>query len=283
MIGALKDKYSLPRLLKRLNMAKSSYYYQVKQLQSNNKYEKLRETIRGIFEENKGCFGYRRIHVLLKNRGVIVSEKVIRRIMKEESLEVKTRRTRKYNSYKGEISPAPENLINRDFHAEKPNQKWLTDITEFSIRGGKVYLSPIIDCFDGMPVAWSIGTSPNAELSNSMLRMAVSTLKPDEKPIVHSDRGCHYRWPEWISIIEEAGLIRSMSKKGCSPDNAACEGFFGHLKTEMFYNTNWGNVSIEEFIQEVDQYLHWYREDRIKLSLGGLSPINYRRRMGVAV
>ena len=156
-------------------------------------------------------------------------------------------------------------------------------IKEFSIRGGKVYLSPIINCFDGMPVAWSIGTSPNAELSNSMLRMAVSTLKPDEKPIVHSDRGCHYRWPEWISIIEEAGLIRSMSKKGCSPDNAACEGFFGHLKTEMFYNTNWGNVSIEEFIQEVDQYLHWYREDRIKLSLGGLSPINYRRRMGVAV
>ena len=283
MIGALKDKYSLPELLNRLGMAKSSYYYQKKILRSSDKYQEQREKIRGLFEENKGRFGYRRIHALLKDRGITLSEKVVRRIMKEEELSVKVRRARKYSSYKGEISPAPENLINRDFHAEKPNQKWLTDITEFCIREGKVYLSPVIDCFDGMPVAWSIGTSPNAELSNSMLRAAVSTLGPDEKPIVHSDRGCHYRWPEWISIIKDAGLTRSMSKKGCSPDNAACEGFFGRLKMEMYYNTNWDNVSLEEFILEIDRYMHWYREDRIKLSLGGLSPLNYRRRIGVAV
>jgi transposase InsO family protein len=203
--------------------------------------------------------------------------------MKEENLTVQIKKTRKYNSYKGEISPAAENLINRNFHAEYPNQKWLTDITEFSIKAGKAYLSPIIDCFDGMPVAWSIGTSPNAELSNSMLRFAISTLKPGEKPIVHSDRGCHYRWPEWISIMENAGLTRSMSKKGCSPDNAACEGFFGHLKTEMFYNKNWNDTTMEDFIQEVDHYMQWYRADRIKLSLGGLSPLNYRRRIGAAV
>ena len=283
MIGAMKDRYSLPALLNRLEIAKSSYYYQKKMLRSGDKYQELRENIRGVFEENKGRFGYRRIHALLKNRGITVSEKVIRRIMKEGDLTVKIRRARKYSSYKGEITPAPENLINRDFHADKPNQKWLTDITEFSIREGKVYLSPVIDCFDGMPVAWSIGTSPNAELSNSMLREAISTLGPCEKPIVHSDRGCHYRWPEWISIMENAGLTRSMSKKGCSPDNAACEGFFGHLKMEMYYNTNWDNVSIEEFILEIDRYMHWYRQDRIKLSLGGLSPLNYRRRIGVAV
>ena len=283
IIGALKNKYSLPVLLNKLDMARSSYFYQIKVISGNDKYHELRDRVRKLFEGNKECFGYRRIHALLKNQSTTVSEKVIRRIMKEENLTVQIKKTRKYNSYKGEISPAAENLINRNFHAECPNQKWLTDITEFSIKAGKAYLSPIIDCFDGMPVAWSIGTSPNAELSNSMLRFAISTLKPGEKPIVHSDRGCHYRWPEWISIMENAGLTRSMSKKGCSPDNAACEGFFGHLKTEMFYNKNWNDTTIEDFIQEVDHYMQWYRTDRIKLSLGGLSPLNYRRRIGAAV
>ena len=283
IIGALKNKYSLPALLNKLDMPRSSYFYQVKVLRGRNKYEELRKRIRTLFEENKERYGYRRINILLKAQGIVVSEKVVRRIMKEDELTVKLRKTRKYNSYKGEISPAVENLVNRDFHAEQPNQKWLTDITEFSIRAGKVYLSPVIDCFDGMPVAWSIGTSPNAELTNSMLRTAVSILGPEDKPVVHSDRGCHYRWPEWISIMDKAGLKRSMSKKGCSPDNAACEGFFGHLKTELFYTQNWDEISIEDFIHEIDQYMNWYRTDRIKLSLGGLSPLNYRRRMGVSV
>lgn len=132
--------------------------------------------------------------------------------MKQENLMVRRKHKRKYNSY--EITPVVENVIDRDFHATKPNQKWLTDITEFSIKAGKVYLSPIIDCLDGMPVSWTIGTSPNAELANTMLRNAIATLKPDEKPIVHSDRWCHYRWPEWIQIMEDANHIRSMSKKG---------------------------------------------------------------------
>lgn len=256
---------------------------QAKALRGEDKYQELRSRIRTLFHENKERFGYRRIHALLKNQGTILSEKVIRRLMKEEGLAVRAKKRRRYNSYLGEISPAVPNLVNRDFHAVRPNQKWLTDITEFSIKAGKVYLSPIIDCFDGMPVVWSIGTSPNAELANSMLKAAISTLKPNEKPVVHSDRGCHYRWPEWISTMNAAGLKRSMSKKGCSPDNAACEGFFGHLKTEMFYNRNWDNTSIEEFIQEVNQYMNWYRADRIKLSLGGLSPLNYRKKVGVAV
>ena len=283
IIGALKDKYSLPTLLKKLNLPRSSYFYQQKMLNGKDKYEKLREKVRELFEVNKERFGYRRIHALLRNQGIITSEKVIRRIMKDGNLAVKVRKAQRYNSYKGEISPAVENLINRDFHAEQPNQKWLTDITEFSIRAGKVYLSPIIDCFDGMSVACSIGISPNAELANSMLKSAIATLKSGEKPIVHSDRGCHYRWPEWISIMDDAGLTRSMSKKGCSTDNAACEGFFGHLKTEMFYNRNWDEISIEDFIKEVEQYMNWYSTDRIKISLGGLSPLNYRRRIGVTV
>ena len=127
-----------------------------------------------------------------------------------------------------------------------------------------------------MPVSWTVGTSPNAKLANTMLKQAIKTLKPGEHPIVHSDRGCHYRWPEWIKITEETGLIRSMSKKGYSPDNSACEGFFGRIKNEMYYNRDWSKTSIKEFILILDKYLHWYNEKRIKISLGGLSPVEYR-------
>ena len=170
----------------------------------------------------------------------------------------------------------------RDFHAEEPNTKWLTDLTEFRIPAGKVYLSPVIDCFDGLVVSWTIGTSPDAELVNTMLDSAICSLTDGEHPVLHSDRGCHYRWPDWISRMENAGLTRSMSKKGCSPDNAACEGFFGRLKNEMFYGRSWQNVSIDQFINELDSYLRWYNERRIKVSLGAMSPIGYRRSVGLA-
>ena len=283
IIEALKTKYSLPKLLEKLSISRSSYYYQESAIHAADKYAELRCLIVKLFHENRDSFGYRKIHMLLKNQGITLSEKVIRRIMKDENLIPKYPRRRKYNSYKGEITPPVENVIKRNFHADKPNQKWLTDITEFSIKAGKVYLSPMIDCLDGMPLTWTIGIYPNADLTNTMLRKAVATLKPGEKPIVHSDRGCHYRWPEWISIMDEAGLTRSMSKKGCSPDNSACEGFFGHLKTEMFYGYNWDEYSIDEFIQVLDDYLHWYCKDRIKSTLGGLSPLDYRRSIGVGV
>ena len=172
-------------------------------------------------------------------------------------------------------------MIERSFHAEQPNIKWLTDITEFHIPAGKIYLSPIIDCFDGLPVSWTIGTSPDAELVNTMLDNAIGTLKGNDHPIIHSDRGAHYRWSGWIERMENAGLTRSMSKKGCSPDNSACEGFLGHLKNEMFYGRSWKDVTIEKFITILDEYIHWYSKKRIKVSLGGMSPLQYRRSLGL--
>ena len=165
----MKNRYSLPLLLQKLQLSKSSYYYQEQSLQKEDKYTLLRVRVIKLFTENKGRYGYRRIHALLKRENIIVSEKVIRRIMKEEQLVVKIKRTRKYNSYQGEISPAVDNLINRNFSAPKSNKKRLTDITEFAIPAGKVYLSPIVDCFDGLLVNWNIGTSPDALLVNSML------------------------------------------------------------------------------------------------------------------
>ena len=247
-----------------------------------DKYEGARHEIMNIFNVSVNTYGYRRIHAMLKCKAITLSEKVIRRIMKEEHLIIKKVRIKKYCSYVGEISEAVPNLLKRDFKASLPNQKkWLTDIMEFHIPAGKVYLSPIIDCFDGLPVAWTIGTSPSARLVNTMLDIAIDNLPEGAHPIVHSDRGAHYRWPGWIKRMEDAGLIRSMSMKGCSPDNAACEAFFGRLKNKMFYNHSWLNVTINEFIDILDTYIRWYYTGRIKMSLGAMSPMEYRHSLGL--
>lgn len=201
--------------------------------------------------------------------------------MKEEQLLVPLRKRRAYRSYLGEITPAVDNIVARDFHADAPNKKWLTDLTEFHIPAGKVYLSPIIDCFDGMVVSWTVGTSPNAELVNTMLDYAICNLPEDPHPVIHSDRGCHYRWPGWILRMEAVGLTRSMSRKGCSPDNAACDSFFGRLNNEMFYHQSWKDVSIEQFIATIDEYILWYNEKRIKISLGAMRPMEYRQSLGL--
>ena len=281
IIDAVEDKYSLHQLLKCLCMAKSSYYYQRAVMKQSDKYAEIRIRIKIIFQENRNCYGYRRIHGELKKIGITVSEKIVRRIMKEEHLTVPTKRMKKYSSYKGEITPEVDNIINRDFHAEQPNTKWLTDITEFAIPAGKVYLSPVIDCFDGMVVKWNIGTTPDSILVNKMLEDAIGTLLPSEHPLVHTDRGCHYRWSGWIERMQAAGLTRSMSKKGCSPDNAACEGFFGRLKNEMFYGRSWVGVSMDDFINEINSYIEWYNTKRIKQSLGYMSPAEYRHSLGL--
>lgn len=284
LIDALRSTYSVTDLLCELNLPRSSYFYHRARLDAADKYADVRKAMTDIFERNYSCYGSRRIHASLAERSVTVSEKVVRRLMKEECLVAATSKRRRYGSYMGEISPAPDNILNRDFSASAPNEKWLTDITEFQIPAGKVYLSPMIDCFDGMVVSWSIGTRPNAELVNTMLDAAIDRIgASDSRPVVHSDRGGHYRWPGWLSRIADARLIRSMSRKGCSPDNAACEGFFGRLKIEMFYSRDWLHTTIDDFVACLDAYIRWYNEARIKISLGARSPIEHRRSLGIAV
>jgi transposase InsO family protein len=146
-----------------------------------------------------------------------------------------------------------------------------------------VYLSPLIDCFDGLVVSWTIGTRPDAELVNTMLDEGIKTVaNSNKRPVVHSDRGAHYRWPGWLSRMRDARLVRSMSRKGCSPDNAACEGFFGRLKTEWFHPRDWRATTVEQFIEVLDSYIRWYNAKRIKVSLGALSPLEYRASLGMA-
>ena len=284
LIDALKEVYRLPELLSELRIARSSYFYHRARICLADKYAAVRLSLAEIFEANRRCYGYRRMQASLARQSVIISEKVVQRLMKQEQLVVARPRRRRFGSYLGEISPAPENLINRDFRAKAPNVKWLTDITEFQIPAGKVYLSPIIDCFDGMVISWSIGTQPDAGLVNTMLDAAIGTVTDgEERPIIHSDRGAHYRWPGWLNRISNAQLVRSMSRKGCSQDNAACEGFFGRLKTELFYPRDWKTITIEQFVAELDAYIRWYNEKRIKISLGSLSPVEYRQSLGLSL
>jgi transposase InsO family protein/transposase-like protein len=291
LANALRPKYRLKEITDSLRISKSSYEYQVHALRRPDRYAEVRTRVQGLFEEGGRVWGYRTIWAKLRRPDALkegeeplpISEKVVRALMREDGLvPLYHRKKRHYNSYGGEIDTAPPNLLERDFKADAPNLKWLTDITEFPIPAGKVYLSPIIDCFDGMPVSWTIGVHPNAALVNTMLKGAASTLGKDGHPAVHSDRGAHYRWPGWLAILEEHGLIRSMSKKACSPDNSACEGFFGRLKNEFFYYRDWEGVSVDEFIERLDSYMRYYREERIKKSLGWMSPAQYRRSLGYA-
>jgi putative transposase len=283
LVDALRATHALPELLVAIKLPRSSYFYHRSRLELGDKYATVRAVMTDIFERNYRCYGSRRMHATLARQSVTISEKVVRRLMKQESLVPLLRKRRRYGSYMGEISPAPENLLNRDFSACAPNRKWLTDITEFQIPAGKVYLSPMIDCFDGLVVSWSISTRPDAELVNTMLDAAIDSVNASsERPIVHSDRGGHYRWPGWLTRIADARLTRSMSRKACSPDNAACEGFFGRLKNELFYARDWLNSTIDQFIAELDAYIRWYNEARIKLSLGSLSPLEHRKALGIA-
>jgi transposase InsO family protein len=157
-------------------------------------------------------------------------------------------------------------------------------VTQFSIPAGKPCLSPVLDCFDGAIVSWTTSTSPNAEMANSMPGAALDTTTDHERRhlVIHSDCGCHYRWPEWIGICEEAGIARSMSRKGCSPDNSRMEGFFGTMKTEMFHGRDWAGVTLDELGKRIDAYIERHNTTRIKRSLGSMSPLQYRRSLGLA-
>ena len=245
----------------------------------------IREAVRSAFDAGLGSRGYRAVWALLRRCGVRCSEKRVRRVMREEGLRpaYARRRRRGYSSYVGEVSAAPPNLVARRFRAAAPDELWLTDVTEFRLPSGeKVYLSAVVDCFDGMPAAWSVGRHPDKGLANSSLLKALAQRRPGARTTIHSDRGGHYRWPEWVGICDAAGLVRSMSAKGCSPDNAACEGSFGRLKNEFFHWRDWRGVSAEEFMGRLEAYLEYYRDRRVKESLGRLSPMEYRRKLGYA-
>ena len=196
-------------LLPVVGIARGTYHYQLNAMKRPDKDSGLLELVREAFENSKRGYGYKRVHLEPESMGVRVSAKRVMRLTARHGLAPLFKSAKRYGSYKGEPAKAPKNLADRDFHAERPNRLWITDPAGFSIPAGKAYLSPVIDCHDGLPVAWTIGTSPNAALANGMLADACSTLRDGEKPIIHSDRGCRYRWPAWMRRCRDGHLRRA--------------------------------------------------------------------------
>ena len=285
-------KWSLRELTSSLGISKSSYEYQHTAIARPDRLAALRALVRRVFtEDGEGARGYRFVTARLRelDEPVRASEKVVLRIMREEGLVPRwmRRKRRPYSSYAGEPTPAPPNLVRRDFRSALPNFLWLTDITEFRLPDDprKVYLSPAVDLFDGDVAAFSVGTSPSKALVAEMLAGAVAAAGGGFT--LHSDRGWHYRTPDWVRACGEAGVERSMSRKGHSPDNAACEGFFGRLKVEFFHGRDWRGVSAERFAAELAEWIRWYREGRLKaFDEGGRKVYDTiagrRRRLGLA-
>ena len=229
-------------------------------------------------EASKGRYGYRRVTLVLKNKGFKINHKKVLRIMREESLlcsKFKTR-SRKYSSYKGQIGKVADNVVNREFTASKPNQLWLTDVTEFRIKGQekKLYLSPILDVYNSEIISYTLSYHPTIELTNTMLEKALGKTKDKNNLIIHSDQGFHYQHSSWTSRLEKMNIKQSMSRKGNCLDNSPMENFFGILKQEMYYGVEF--KSYEKLVNEIEGYIKWYNEDRIKTKLNGMSPVMYR-------
>ena len=270
-------EFALEILLKIIRLARSTYYYHLKQLDQTDKNQTIKAEIQAIFTEHKGNYGYRRITLALRNRGFVVNHKKVQRLMKALGLSARIRRKRKYSSYQGEIGKKAENLIRRQFEASKPMEKCYTDVTEFAIPASsqKLYLSPVLDGFNSEIIAYNLSTSPNLAQVKMMLEQAF-TEKYYENTILHSDQGWQYQHDFYHHFLEDKGIQQSMSRKGNSPDNGMMESFFGILKSEMFYGYEKTFKSIEHLEQAIIDYINYYNNKRIKVKLKGLSPVQYR-------
>jgi transposase InsO family protein len=273
----VRGGFRLDILLEFSGLARSTYYYHLKQLNKLDKNKVLKAKIKMIYDEHKGNYGYRRITLELRNQGFLVNHKKVQRLMKRMNLTARIRRKRKYSSYKGEVGKKADNLIQRHFEASKPYEKCYTDITEFAIPASsqKLYLSPVLDGYNSEIIAYQLSTSPNLEQIKTMLAKAF----PDEhydNTILHSDQGWQYQHQFYHEFLNQKGIRPSMSRKGNSPDNGMMESFFGILKSEMFYGFEKTFKSLDELKRAIINYIDYYNNKRIKVKLKGLSPVQYR-------
>ena len=270
-------EFSLDILLKAIKLARSTYYYHLKQLDKPDKDQELKAEVQLIFIEHKGNYGYRRIHLELRNRGYLVNQKRVQRLMKVLNLQAKMRQKRKYSSRKGDVGKKADNLIQRQFEGSKTMEKCYTDVTEFAIPNStqKLYLSPVLDGFNSEIIAYNLSTSPNLAQVKTMLEQSF-TEKHYENTILHSDQGWQYQHDAYHRFLESKGIQASMSRKGNSPDNGMMESFFGILKSEMFYGYEKSFESLKQLEQAIVDYIDYYNNKRIKVKLKGLSPVQYR-------
>lgn len=219
-----------------------------------------------------GRYGYRRITMEMRNRGYIINHKTVQKLMKKLNLKCMVR-VKKYRSYRGQIGKVAPNLINRDFHASAPNKKWTTDITEFSLFGKKIYLSPILDMYNGEIVSYTLSERPILSPVIEMLDSAFERIPDNSGVILHSDQGWQYQHKQYQARLAKKGVIQSMSRKGNCLDNAIMENFFGLLKSELLYLRDFKDI--DEFVEELEKYIYYYNNKRIKSKLKGLSPVEY--------
>ncbi len=261
-------------LLQLAAIPKATYYYYVQRNRKEDKYKELKEKIKSIYKTNRGEYGYRRITLELQNQGIIVNHKLILKLMKNLGLQGKMRR-KKYNSYTGDVGRAAPNIISRNFKADKPNQKWTTDVSEFSISAGKLYLSPVLDMFNGEIISYHMGCSPNFKQTMQMLSNATNRFPDLSGLILHSDQGWQYRQLEYQYKLKKNKIIQSMSRKGNCLDNAIMENFFGIIKNAMFYDQEYKYRTLDQLKLAIEEYIDYYNNRRIKLRLK-MSPVSYR-------
>ncbi|KAA9012901.1 IS3 family transposase [Niallia endozanthoxylica] len=278
-IYELRHEYKVIDLVKMAGIPRSTYYHWIKQMNRPDKYNEEKEAIQQIFDEHQGRYGYRRITLELRKKGFGINHKTVLRLMNEMGIKCLVR-MRKYRSYRGEIGQAAPNLLERDFKATKPNEKWVTDVTEFKLFGKKLYLSPVLDLFNGEIIAYNIEERPVFPLVTKMLAKAFNRLNEGDTPILHSDQGWHYRMSKYQKLLEKNHITQSMSRKGNCLDNAVMENFFGLLKSELLYLQEF--ESMDHFKRELENYIYYYNHKRMKVKLKGLTPVEYREQSSLA-
>ncbi|RUL45407.1 IS3 family transposase [Lysinibacillus antri] len=272
VVYELRHEFPVKELVKLAEIPRSTYYFYVKQIDRLDPDADLKVEIKAIYEEHEGRYGYRRIRDELTTRGQKVNHKKVQRIMKELGLKCVVR-MKKYKSYKGTVGKVAPNILDRNFTADAPNQKWVTDITEFKLFGEKLYLSPVLDLFNGEIITYTIGSRPTYSLVSEMLEKALERLPEKHQLLMHSDQGWHYQMKKYRRALESRGIIQSMSRKGNCYDNSVMENFFGIMKSEFLYLKEF--ESIEHFKLELANYINYYNTKRMKAKLK-MSPVQYR-------
>lgn len=239
------------------------------------KNHELMNEIKSIYEEHNGKYGVRRIYHELLNRGHIINHKKVQRLMKKLGLKGKIKK-QKYRSYKGNVGKTADNIINRDFIANKPNEKWATDVSQFNLPFGKCYLSPIIDMFNNEVISYDLSLHPNYEQVTNMIDKAFEEHPNLEGLIFHSDQGWQYQMAHYHEALKDRGIIQSMSRKGNCMDNGIMESFFGRMKEEMYYGFENDYQTFEEFSKAVEEYIDYYNNKRIQAKTKWMPPVIYR-------
>ena len=269
----MRPLHPLAGLLELARLSRSTFYYRQKAAARPDRHAALKEAIRTIFDSHKGCYGYRRVTAQLRGLGQRVNHKTVQRLMAGMGLRSLVR-PKKYRSYRGEVGRTAPNLLQRQFSADSANRKWVTDVTEFSLAGDKLYLSPVMDLYNGEIVAFETSRRPLFKLVDDMLTKALDRLDEDERPILHSDQGWQYQMPAFQRRLQTRGLLQSMSRKGNCLDNAPMESFFAILNSELFHPGRFDTV--QSLNDAIEHYIDYYNHHRIKLKLKGLSPVQYR-------